>query len=283
MDLMPSTSNMNDSLNSPRDRHVRIATQRTSRELKLNASFTQSHQVFSTMKNSLTFILCFAVSCLTLSAAPQLSDGFSNSTNVPLGYWLEVEQVAVHTEGELAGQTTYRLAMHMLNDDDFLLSCGGDADNPMILESTSGEWYNHPANPSWNASGVIPAVFGSFPELAFDSYLTLGATTAEGDHPLLTSGSGDWIDEFLGSTTAGTNINTEGDVLGFAWFHLPVSNGNGTHSGFAANHTDLKVPVAQITTSGTLSGQLSVQFLENGDPDNKTMAFKESICCSIII
>ena len=131
------------------------------------------------MKNSLTFILCFAVSCLTLSAAPQLSDGFSNSTDVPLGYWLEVEQVAVHTEGELAGQTTYRLAMHMLNDDDFLISCGGDAENPMILESTSGEWYNHPTNLSWNASGINPAVFGAFPELAFDSYLTLGATTAE--------------------------------------------------------------------------------------------------------
>ena len=184
---MPSTSNMNDSLNSLWDRHERTATQRTCRELKLNASFTQPHQVFSTMKNSLTFILCFAVSCLTLSAAPQLSDGFSNSTDVPLGYWLEVEQVAVHTEGELAGQTTYRLAMHMLNDDDFLISCGGDAENPMILESTSGEWYNHPTNLSWNASGINPAVFGAFPELAFDSYLTLGATTADGDHPLLTS------------------------------------------------------------------------------------------------
>ena len=266
---MPSTSNMNDSLNSLWDRRERTATQRTCRELKLNASFTQPHQVFSTMKNSLTFILSFAVSCLTLSAAPQLSDGFSNSTDVPLGYWLEVEQVAVHTEGELAGQTTYRLAMHMLNDDDFLISCGGDAENPMILESTSGEWYNHPTNLSWNASGINPAVFGAFPELAFDSYLTLGATTADGDHPLLTAGSGEWIEEFLGSTPAGTNINTEGDVLGFAWFHLPALNGNGTHSGFAANHADLKIPVAQITTSGTLSGQLSVQFLENGDPDSE--------------
>ena len=143
------------------------------------------------------------LSCLTLSAAPQLSNGLTNSTDVPLGYWLEVEQVAVHTEGELAGQTTYRLAMHMLNDDDFLISCGGDAENPMILESTSGEWYNHPTNLSWNASGINPAVFGAFPELAFDSYLTLGATTADGDHPLLTSaGSGEWTNEFEGVHTS---------------------------------------------------------------------------------
>ena len=171
---MPSTPNMNDSLNSLRDRSERTATQCTSREMKLNASFAQPHQVFSTMKNSLTFTLCFALSCLTLSAAPQLSNVVSSSTDAPLGYWLEVEQVAVHDEGELVGQTTYRLAMHMLNDGDFLSSCSGEADNPMILESTSGEWYNHPANLGWNASGINPTVFGSFPELAFDSYLTLG-------------------------------------------------------------------------------------------------------------
>ena len=159
--------------------------------------------------------------------------------------------------------------MHMLNDDDFLSSCSGDADNPMILESTSGEWYNHPANLSWNASGINPAVFGAFPELAFDSYLTLGATTADGNHPEYSRRRG--VDQriSMGPTPAGTNINTEGDVLGFAWFHLPALNGNGTHSGFAANHADLKIPVAQITTSGTLSGQLTVQIFENGDPNSE--------------
>ena len=266
---MPSTSNMNDSLNSLRDRSKRTATQCASRELKLKASFAQPHQVFSTMMNSLTFTLCFALSCMTLSAAPQLSNVVSSSTDAPLGYWLEVEQVAVHTEGELVGQTTYRVAMHMLNEDDFLSSCSGDADNPMILESTSGEWYNHPANLGWNASGINPTVFGSFPELAFDSFLTLGATSADGNHPEYSSGDVDWTNEFLGSTPAGTGINTAGDVFGFAWYNLPDVSGSGTHSGIAANHADLKVPVAQITTAGTLSGQLTVQIFENGDPNNE--------------
>ena len=45
--------------------------------------------------------------------------------------------MAFHDEGELAGQTTYRLFMHMLNEDDFLSSCSGDADSPLVLESTS--------------------------------------------------------------------------------------------------------------------------------------------------
>ncbi len=266
---MPSTPNMNDSLNSPRDHAKRTATPCMSRELKLNASFAQPHQVFSTMKNPLTFILCFALSCLTLSAAPQLSNVVTSSTDAPLGYWLEVEEIAVHSEGELAGQTTYRLAMHMLNDDDFLSSCSGDADNPMILESTSGGWYNHPANLGWNASGINPTVFGSFPELAFDSFLTLGATTADGNHPETSQGEVDYESEFEGVNPMGSNINTAGDVFGFAWYNLPDVNGDGTHSGIASNHADLKVPVAQITTSGTLSGQLTVQIFENGDPNSE--------------
>ena len=67
----------------------------------------------------------------------------------------------------------------------------------------------------------------------------------------------------------GSNINTAGDVFGFAWYNLPDVNGDGTHSGIAGNHADLKVPVAQITTSGTLSGQLTVQIFENGDPNSE--------------
>ena len=212
---MPSTPNMNDPLNSLRTRTKRLPAPRLSRELKLNAPFVQPHQVFSTMKNSLTFTLCFVLSCLTLSAAPQLSNVVTSSTDAPLGYWLEVEQVAFHEEGELAGQTTYRLFMHMLNEDDFLSSCSGDADSPLVLESTSGGWYNHPLNPSWNASGVNPAAFATFPELAFDSYLTLGATAANDNHPEYSSGDVDWTHEFEGGTPFGNNINTEGDVLAF--------------------------------------------------------------------
>ena len=266
---MPSASNMNDSLTSLRDRSRRALLQSTSPELKLNASFAQQPQVFLAMKNTLTFTLCLVLSCLTLSAAPQLSNVVTSSTDAPLGYWLEVEEVAVHAEGELAGQTTYRLAMHMLNDDDFLSSCSGDAENPMVLESSTGEWYNHPANQLWNASGINPAVFGSFPDLAFDSYLTLGATTAGGIHPEYSSGDVDWTNEFLGATPMGSNINTAGDVFGFLWYNLPEVTGDGTHSGIAANHEDLKVPVAQITTAGTLSGQMTVQIFENGDPNNE--------------
>ena len=135
----------------------------------------------------------------------------------------------------------------------------------------------------WNASGINPTVFGSFPELAFDSYLTLGATSADGNHPEYSSGDVDWTNEFVGPTPAGSSINTAGDVFGFAWYNLPDVSGAGTHSGIAANHADLKVPVAQITTAGTLSGQLTVQIFENGDPNSEIrMTFRNVMRISLL-
>ena len=107
------------------------------------------------MKNPLTFTLCFALSCLTLSAAPQLSNVVTSSTDAPLGYWLEVEQVAFHEEGELAGQTTYRLFMHMLNEDDFCFSCRRRR-QPFGVGVHVGRLVQPPLNPSWNASGINP-------------------------------------------------------------------------------------------------------------------------------
>ena len=49
--------------------------------------------------------------------------------------WLGLVPVVEHTEGELAGMTTYRLYLYMQNEDDFLVSCSGDDMNPMELVS----------------------------------------------------------------------------------------------------------------------------------------------------
>ena len=58
------------------------------------------------------------------------------------GYWLSVETYAVHTEGDLAGMSTYRLYLNTFNADDYLSSCTGDADHPLIMTSSSGSWDN---------------------------------------------------------------------------------------------------------------------------------------------
>ena len=113
---------------------------------------------------------------LTSQVNPLSSTGYSE--DAVLGHWLEARPVAVHDQGVLAGQTTYRIYMHFLHEDDYLLSCSGDGADVFELTTTSDGWYNDPLNASWNASGVYPAFFGSFPEIAFDSFLTTGADNA---------------------------------------------------------------------------------------------------------
>ena len=47
--------------------------------------------------------------------------------------WLGLVPEVEHTEGELAGMTTYRLYLYTLGDNDFLVSCSGADQNPMYL------------------------------------------------------------------------------------------------------------------------------------------------------
>ena len=94
-------------------------------------------------------------------------------------YWIDVETHAVHTEGELAGQTTYRLYVMCNAPTDFLQSVAGSNVDPFVIESTTGAWYNHPYNPSWNASGMDPDDYGNSPLLEFDSFMTLGGENAD--------------------------------------------------------------------------------------------------------
>ena len=131
--------------------------------------------------HSLRFALA-ALACLlaqvNLGAQVNPLSSIGYSEDAVLGHWLEARPVAVHDQGVLAGQTTYRIYMHFLHEDDYLLSCSGDGADVFELTTTSDGWYNDPLNASWNASGVYPAFFGSFPEIAFDSFLTTGADNA---------------------------------------------------------------------------------------------------------
>ena len=182
-----------------------------------------------------------------------------------IGYWLELETVTTHVGGVLDGMTTFRLYMNMLNPLDYLASCSGDASNPMILNSSSGSWFNSPASTSWNAEGMNPLFFQFFPDLAFDSYLTLGAEDAfapAAEHPNSIWGSIDASDEFM-PTGNGSNITVD-DKLGGAWYvSFPGIDVADTHVAFAGE--DLRVLVAQFTTAGTMSGQIQVQVFQNGD------------------
>ena len=78
--------------------------------------------------------------------------------------WLGLVPKVVHTEGGLAGMTTYRLYLYTLNETDFLVSCSGDDENPLVLSSTSEPaWFQHEAATTAFATDVNPIFFAAFP------------------------------------------------------------------------------------------------------------------------
>ena len=173
--------------------------------------------------------LFLAQGILVAQVHPLSSTGYSEEAE--LGHWLEARPVAVHDVGALAGQTTYRVYMHFLHEDDYLLSCSGDEVDVFELVSTSGAWYNDPLNASWNASGVYTAFFGSFPEIAFDSFLTSGADNASSsDQAQLTlTSSVDIQLQFAGAYGDGSTVSTATGAP-FTWHNPAPMPG---HEGFA--------------------------------------------------
>ena len=113
------------------------------------------------------------------------------------GYTLQTEVVVEHLESCLMGMTTYRVYMACANALDYVNTCSGDNTNPLVLNSASGSWFNHPANVSFNAAGMNLS-FEMFPNLEFDSYITIGSETTGGDHPSAIWGAISASDEFDG-------------------------------------------------------------------------------------
>ena len=167
-------------------------------------------------------------------------------------------------EGEaaaVAGMTTYRFYVTLPNPGDRMSAVFGNNEAPLILSAPAGV-YNSALNASWNPSGINPAFLGAFPELASDTYGTIGL-----DGPASTSGLAAAADAsivedeyqpilpfFLENEATDLLSNT---VTGASWYILNTgSNGLADDNG--------RVLVLQVTTSGSVSGQLNYQVFPLG-------------------
>ena len=74
-----------------------------------------------------------------------------------------------------AGSTTYRFYVDMQDPTDRMSAVFGN-DQASLLVNTPAGAFNSPFNSSWNASGINPAFLPVFPDLADDSYATIGLT-----------------------------------------------------------------------------------------------------------
>ena len=74
-----------------------------------------------------------------------------------------------------AGLTTYRFYVDMQDPTDRMSAVFGN-DQASLLVNAPGGAFNSPFNSSWNASGINPAFLPVFPDLADDTYATIGLT-----------------------------------------------------------------------------------------------------------
>ena len=187
------------------------------------------------------------------------------------GFGLSVEE---HAVGGIAGMTTYRLYVTTPGPTDFVSAVAGDELNPSYLRTSTSFYQDE--NGGLTAGAINPLLFDFFPSSAYDSWLTIGIdqAPAAGDDSVqdvtLAAAAGDtWADDF----EAGGNLELN-SFFGGSWFTTNlVSNG--------VAGDDNRVLIAQLTTDGTLTGQLYVQVFPNGvgaDAEYLTLSFGAPSC-----
>ena len=213
-------------------------------------------------------------------AADADGDGICDECVEPQGHWLEVDVVAVHDTGVLAGMTTYRVSLVCPDSSDFLRQIAAFANEPLTLNAASGVWYNHPANADWRPLGILPDSVAVYPELAYDSFLTIGVEDGTAD--VAPAGFFGWdlaSAEFLPS--GGQNVTVS--ETGYMLLSTPQDEGALDHPGFAGS--DHRVLVMQMTTAGDISGQMNVrifpQAMFDAPLDLALTYSSESVCYNL--
>ena len=178
-----------------------------------------------------------------------------------------------HYVDSIPGHTTYRIYVNVANPMDFVTSIFTleNGELPFNLSSTAApNWYNFEDGFGIydRADQINPAVFSVFPNLRYDSWLTIGAADASEAFGLsyFTIGA----DDAWASFNAGEDVNINSTAGAFMVGLQPGCSRNpadpnacpSDHPAFGGD--DLRVLLGQITTTGTLSGSLAVQILEEG-------------------
>ena len=174
---------------------------------------------------------------------------------------LKLDTVAVHTDGILAGQTTYRIYFQSATPNDFVTAVFGNDSIPLSLTTTTS-FYQHPVGGA-SAQSINPLLVPNFPELVHDSYVTIGlsqaAVAGDGENApsLLASPNQDWISTFEPGFGAPGSSFVIDDMIGGIWF---------IYNGDANGYPDAqgRVLLAQLTTDGEIGGSLNVQYFPNG-------------------
>ena len=150
--------------------------------------------------------------------------------------------------------TRYRVYLNA-NAGDFLSAVFGDNTFPFFLSASSGV-YNHPLG-TWNAEGVNSLLFSAFPELADDTFATIGAEGAYEEQASIVEDPSNPVTPFF-MEDGSVEVETTTEV-GMAWYVLNNSNSIGYVG------AEEKILILQLTTSGNLEGVLNMQIFPDGN------------------
>ena len=155
----------------------------------------------------------------------------------------------------------YRFYVDMQDPTDRMSAVFGN-DQASLLVNTPDGAFNSAFNSSWNASGINPAFIAVFPDLADDTYATIGLTG-----PASTSGIAGAADPSIVEDavqpvtpyflTPGATSLAATTLTGSSWYVLNTA-ANGLPD------ANLQVLIMQVTTTGSISGQINFQVFPLG-------------------
>lgn len=177
---------------------------------------------------------------------------------------ISVETYAVH-DGlipELTGYTTYHIYANTTNAEDFISAVYGDSDNPLSLDVDGDVYHSTPG--FIYGSEVNTVFFTTFPQLEFDSWMTIGMMSSSDNGVLGSVG----VDQAMADFTANGSFIIN-DPIGGSWYNTipcdpaldPTCSYNYPQFGGTSN----KVLLSQITTNGSFCGVFNVQAFNSGD------------------
>ena len=190
---------------------------------------------------------------------------------VPFSSFAQYAFVVSEEPSLIDGMTKFRLYIQLSDSTDRVSAIFGTDKNPMTINAPKGV-FNSPFNASWSASGLNPNFFEAMPSMVDDSFATIGldgpasSGKLNSEDPIMVDDrSNPWAQFFKENEAVKLEINT---LLGGSWFVLKTAaNGLGDEN--------LQVLIAQITTSGSIRGNVNAQIFPKGDGRSSTkMNFK---------
>ena len=160
--------------------------------------------------------------------------------------------------------TVYRFYVNMTDASDRMSAIFGNNQAPLLLNTPDGA-FNSAGNSSFSASGINPAFLSFFPEMADDTYATIGldgpASGSEAD-PYYYEDPAQPVSSYFTSAGAGATSLLSSTVTGFGWYILNTAS-NGLPD------ADNRVLILQVTTTGSISGILNYQVFPLGTGSNQ--------------